>query len=153
MQEKTKVFNVLKALYSSQDTLPKLIEDEQIKALSLDEYYIKLQILLSEDNDSAKAALHDKVTGEKKPVEIEDIFKAIDVENRIRELLEKNYRVREEIINDIIKPLIEEENKLNLLYRNISNKSESEIKNIAESINRIQADVGKVLLLGGAGLR
>ncbi|WP_341788540.1 NACHT domain-containing protein [Rickettsia endosymbiont of Lasioglossum villosulum] len=152
MQEKTKVFNVLKALYSSQDTLPKLIEDEQIKALSLDEYYIKLQILLSEDNDSAKAALHDKVTGEKKPVEIEDIFKAIDVENRIRELLEKNYRVREEIINDIIKPLIEEENKLNLLYRNISNKSESEIKNIAESINRIQADVGKVLLLGGAGI-
>lgn len=144
MQEKTKAFNVLKALYSSQDTLPKLIEDEQIKALSLDEYYIKLQILLSEDNDSAKAALHDKVTGEKKPVEIEDIFKAIDVENRIRELLEKNYRVREEIINDIIKPLIEEENKLNLLYRNISNKSESEIKNIAESINRIQADVGKV---------
>ncbi|MGI4753532.1 MAG: hypothetical protein ACRYE8_07455, partial [Janthinobacterium lividum] len=149
MQEKTKAFNVLKTLYSFQDTLPKLIEDEQIKALSLDEYYIKLQILLSEDNDSVKAALHDKVTGEKKPVEIENIFKAIDVENRIRELLEKNYRVREEIINDIIKPLIEEENKLNLLYRNIPNKSESEIKYIAESINRIQADVGKVLLLGG----
>ncbi|HJD61360.1 MAG TPA: hypothetical protein LFV90_04295 [Rickettsia endosymbiont of Columbicola hoogstraali] len=63
MQEKTKAFNVLKALYSSQDTLPKLIEDEQIKALSLDEYYIKLQILLSEDNDSVKAALHDKETG------------------------------------------------------------------------------------------
>ncbi|HJD61361.1 MAG TPA: NACHT domain-containing protein [Rickettsia endosymbiont of Columbicola hoogstraali] len=88
----------------------------------------------------------------KKPVEIENIFKAIDVENRISELLEKNYRVREEIINDIIKPLIEEENKLNLLYRNIPNKSELEIKNIAESINRIQADVGKVLLLGGAGI-
>ncbi|KJV92733.1 NACHT domain-containing protein [Rickettsia bellii] len=152
MQEKTKAFNVLKTLYSFQDTLPKLIEDEQIKALSLDEYYIKLQILLSEDNDSVKAALHDKVTGEKKPVEIENIFKAIDVENRIRELLEKNYQVREEIINDIIKPLIEEENKLNLLYRNIPNKSESEIKYIAESINRIQADVGKVLLLGGAGI-
>lgn len=41
MEEKTKAFSsALKALYLSQDTLPKLIEDEQIKALSLEEYYI-----------------------------------------------------------------------------------------------------------------
>ncbi|XVN41108.1 MAG: hypothetical protein RCO49_00310 [Rickettsia endosymbiont of Argas persicus] len=81
--------------------------------LSLDEYYVKLQILLSENDESSKAALRDKVIGEKKPVEIENIFKALDVENRIRELLEKNYRIQKEIIDDIIKPLIEEENKLN----------------------------------------
>jgi|GEM_PF-5176046 len=142
----------LKALYSSQNTLPKLIEDEQIKALSLDEYYVKLQILLSESNEADKAALRDKVIGEKKPIEIENIFKAVDVENKIRELLEKNYQVQEEIIDDIIKPLIEEENKLNLLYRNILNKSKTEIKHIAEAISRIQADIGKVLLLGGAGI-
>ena len=29
-------------LYSSHDTLPKLIEDTKIKAQSLDEYYVKL---------------------------------------------------------------------------------------------------------------
>ncbi|WP_341792488.1 NACHT domain-containing protein [Rickettsia endosymbiont of Gonocerus acuteangulatus] len=112
---------------------------------------MKLQILLSEDNDSAKAALRDKVIGEKKPVEIENIFKAIDAENRVKKLL-KEYQVQKEIIDNIIKPLIEEENKLNLLYGNIPDKSESEIKHIAESINRIQADVGKVLLLGSAGI-
>ena len=67
-------------LYSSHDTLPKLIEDTKIKAQSLDEYYVKLQILLSEDDEAAKAALRDKVVGEKKSVEIENIFKAIDTE-------------------------------------------------------------------------
>ncbi|WP_236682659.1 NACHT domain-containing protein [Rickettsia felis] len=42
--------------------------------------------------------------------------------------------------------------KFDILRRNLPNKSESEIKNIAESISRIQADIGKVLLLGSAGI-
>ncbi|WP_017442286.1 hypothetical protein [Rickettsia gravesii] len=67
----------LRTLYSSHDTLPKLIEDTKIKAQSLDEYYVKLQILLSEDDE---AALRDKVVGEKRSIAIENIFKAIDTE-------------------------------------------------------------------------
>ncbi|MFV9930295.1 MAG: hypothetical protein AB8U82_05555, partial [Rickettsia endosymbiont of Haemaphysalis japonica] len=74
----------LRTLYSSHDTLPKLIEDTKIKAQSLDEYYVKLQILLSEDDEAAKAALRDKVFGEKRSAEIENIFKAIDTEEKIR---------------------------------------------------------------------
>ena len=145
----------LKILYRSQDTLPKLIEDEKIKAQSLEEYYVKLQILLSEDDEAAKAALRDKVVGEKKSIEIENIFKAIDTEKKIRELFDKNYQVQEEKIDNIVKSLEEETNeeyKFKLLYKNLPNKSESEIKNIIEPVNRIQADMGKVLLLGSAGI-
>jgi len=150
----------LKALYSSQNTLPKLIEDKKIKAQSLDDYYIKLQMLLSEDDEAGKAALRDKVAGEKKLVEPENIFKAIDTEKKIRELLSKepankNDKDQEEKIDNIIKLLNaeeKEESKIDILCKNLPNKSELEIKNIIESINRIQADVGKILLLGGAGV-
>ncbi|WP_017443230.1 NACHT domain-containing protein [Rickettsia gravesii] len=141
----------LKTLYSSHDTLPKLIEDEKIKAQSLEEYYVKLQILLSEDDEAVKAALRDKVVGEKKLVEIENIFKAIDTEEKIRELFDKNYQVQEEKIDNIVKSL-NEENKFAILRRNLTNKSTSEIKNIVEKINRMQVDIGKVLLLGSAGI-
>jgi len=95
--------------------------------------------------------MYDKVIGEKKSVEIENIFKAIDTEEKIRELLDKNYRVQEEKIDNIVKSL-NEENKFEILRRNLPNKSESEIKNIIEQVNRIKADVGKVLLLGSAGI-
>ncbi|WP_041404756.1 hypothetical protein [Rickettsia massiliae] len=61
-------------LYSSHDTLPKLIEDTKIKAQSLDEYYVKLQILLSEDDEAAKAALRDKVVGEKRSIRHREYF-------------------------------------------------------------------------------
>ncbi|MFP3012169.1 MAG: NACHT domain-containing protein [Rickettsia sp.] len=145
----------LRTLYSSHNTLPKLIEDEKIKAQSLEEYYVKLQILLSEDDEAGKAALRDKVVGEKKPVEIEKIFKAIDTEKKIRELLKKELPNKDDEINNIVELLNEEKNekkKFDILRRNLPNKSESEIKNIAESISRIQADIGKVLLLGSAGI-
>ena len=144
----------LKTLYSSHDTLPKLIEDEKIKAQSLEEYYVKLQILLSEDDEAGKAALRDKVVGEKKSVEIENIFKAIDTKKKIRELLKKELSNKKYQIDNIVELLNEEKmrKKFDILRRNLPNKSESEIKNIAESINRIQADVGKVLLLGSAGI-
>ncbi|MFV9948252.1 NACHT domain-containing protein [Rickettsia conorii] len=39
-----------------------------------------------------------------------------------------------------------------ILRRNLTNKSTSEIKNIVEKINRMQVDIGKVLLLGSAGI-
>ena len=146
----------LRALYTSHNTLPKLIEDEKIKAQSLEEYYVKLQILLSEDDEAGKAALRDKVVGEKKTVEIENIFKAIDTEKNIRDLLnKKELHNKDDEIDNIVKSLEEEtneENKFAILRRNLPNKNESEIKNIAESINRIQDDVGKVLLLGSAGI-
>ena len=149
------VTDKLKILYSSHNTLPKLIEDEKIKAQSLEEYYVKLQILLSEDDEAGKAALRDKVVGEKKSVEIENIFKAIDTKEKIRGLLKKELPNKEYQIDNIVELLNEEKNekkKFGILRRNLPNKSESEIKNIAESISRIQADIGKVLLLGSAGI-
>ncbi|WP_045820732.1 NACHT domain-containing protein [Rickettsia felis] len=149
------VTDKLKILYSSHNTLPKLIEDEKIKAQSLEEYYVKLQILLSEDDEAGKAALRDKVVGEKKSVEIENIFKAIDTKEKIRGLLKKELPNKEYQIDNIVELLNEEKNekkKFDILRRNLPNKSESEIKNIAESISRIQADIGKVLLLGSAGI-
>ncbi|HJD55855.1 MAG TPA: NACHT domain-containing protein [Rickettsia endosymbiont of Pyrocoelia pectoralis] len=145
----TSLITKIKALYSSQNTLPKLIEDEKITVQSLDEYYVKLQILLNENDNTEAAALRDKVVGEKKSVEIENIFKAIDTEKRI-ELLFK-----EEESNNIAKLLNEEkneENKFKILRKNLPNKSGSEIKNIIESINRIKADTHKILLLGSAGI-
>ncbi|HJD59423.1 MAG TPA: NACHT domain-containing protein [Rickettsia endosymbiont of Omalisus fontisbellaquei] len=142
----------LKTLYSSHDTLPKLIDDEKIKAQSLEEYYVKLQILLSEGDEAGKAASHDKVVGEKKSVEIENIFKAIDTKEKIRELLKKELPNKDDEIDNIIRSFKAEKNKIDVLYKNLPNKRESEIKNIAESINRIQVDIGKVLLLGSAGI-
>lgn len=140
----------LRTLYSSHDTLPKLIEDTKIKAQSLEEYYIKFTDL-SEDDEAAKAALRDKVVGEKRSIEIKNIFKAIDTEEKIRELFDKNYQVQEEKIDNIVKSL-NEEHKFEILRRNLPNKSESAIKNIIEQVNRIKADIGKVLLLGSAGI-
>ncbi|WP_017208562.1 hypothetical protein [Rickettsia australis] len=91
----------LRTLYSSHDTLPKLIEDEKIKAQSLEEYYVKLQILLSEDDEAGKTALRNKVVGDKKSVEIENIFKAIDTEKKIRELLSKDLPNKDDEIDNI----------------------------------------------------
>ncbi|WP_392506862.1 NACHT domain-containing protein [Rickettsia sp. 2024-CO-Wats] len=69
----------------------------------------------------------------------------------MRELFNKNYQVQEEKIDNIVKSL-NEEHKFEILRRNLPNKSESEIKNIIEQVNRIKADVGKVLLLGSVGI-
>ncbi|KHO03029.1 hypothetical protein [Rickettsia felis] len=102
------VTDKLKILYSSHNTLPKLIEDEKIKAQSLEEYYVKLQILLSEDDEAGKAALRDKVVGEKKSVEIENIFKAIDTKEKIRGLLKKELPNKEYQIDNIVELLNEE---------------------------------------------
>ncbi|WP_016770001.1 NACHT domain-containing protein [Rickettsia sibirica] len=54
-------------------------------------------------------------------------------------------------IDNIAKSL-NEENKFAILRRNLTNKSTSEVKNIVEKINRMQVDIGKVLLLGSAGI-
>ena len=70
----------LKKLYSLQNTLPKLIEDEAIKAQSLDEYYIKMQIILKEEEGN-KQGTYDKVSGTKDSIAIEDIFSKIDDEH------------------------------------------------------------------------
>ncbi|WP_167316244.1 hypothetical protein [Rickettsia honei] len=61
------------------------------------------------------------------PAEIENIFKDIDTEEKIRELFDKNYQVQEEKIDNIVKSL-NEENKFAILRRNLTNKSTSEIK-------------------------
>ncbi|WP_156110745.1 hypothetical protein [Rickettsia felis] len=101
----------LKTLYSSHNTLPKLIEDEKIKAQSLEEYYVKLQILLNEDDEAGKAALRDKVAGDKKLVEPENIFKAIDTKEKIRGLLKKELPNKEYQIDNIVELLNEEKNE------------------------------------------
>ncbi|AFC73197.1 NACHT domain-containing protein [Rickettsia montanensis] len=66
-------------------------------------------------------------------------------------MFDKNYQVQEEKIDNIVKSL-NEEHKFEILRRNLPNKSESAIKNIIEQVNRIKADIGKVLLLGSAGI-
>lgn len=145
----------LKALYSSQNTLPKLIDDEKIKAQFLDEYYVKLQILLSENDETDNGALRDKVIGAKKLIEIKNIFKTIDTERKIENFLKKKHQISPTISRDIVNLLNEEKkerNRLELLYEKLPNKNHIEIRNIAESVNLMQADVSKVLLLGGAGV-
>nr|WP_218460337.1 NACHT domain-containing protein [Rickettsia sp. TH2014] len=70
-------------------------------------------------------------------------------------LNKKELHNKDDEIDNIVKSLegeTNEENKFAILRRNLTNKSESEIKNIAESINRIQAGISKVLLLGSAGI-
>ncbi|GAA5252394.1 NACHT domain-containing protein [Candidatus Rickettsia kedanie] len=67
-------------------------------------------------------------------------------------MLSKDLPNKDDEIDNIIRLFKAEKNKIDVLYGNLPNTSESEIKNIAESINRIQADVGKVLLFGSAGI-
>ncbi|WP_082068275.1 NACHT domain-containing protein [Rickettsia endosymbiont of Ixodes pacificus] len=55
-------------------------------------------------------------------------------------------------IIDIINTEKEENNKINLVHKELGKNNIEEIKDIIESINRIQADIGKILLLGGAGV-
>jgi hypothetical protein len=52
----------LKAFYSRQDTIPKLIEDISVPTQKLDEYYIKLNMLANEGS------------GDKYPIETEEMF-------------------------------------------------------------------------------
>jgi hypothetical protein len=73
-------------LYQSQNTLPKLIEDEAVKEQSLEDYYIKLQIILK-DSDQEETSFSQRVTsynqyesvsGAKRPIEIEQLFEQLD---------------------------------------------------------------------------
>lgn len=66
----------LKALYSSLNMLPKLIDDEKLPELSLSKYYIKLQVVLHEGEGKESAAAN-QVIGKKTSIEIENIFTAV----------------------------------------------------------------------------
>jgi HEAT repeat protein len=75
----TDLSSKLKDLYKYDNTLPKLIEDDDISEQSIQDYYVKLQVVLQEDVDQEKrAAAQDKVPGQKKAIEIEKIFDEID---------------------------------------------------------------------------
>ena len=67
----------LKNLYKSQDTLPKLIEDESIPEQKMDDYYVNLQILLSDSGNS----------GEKKPINISQMFDKIGDQEAAKKIL------------------------------------------------------------------
>lgn len=61
-----------------QSEIPKLIEDERIKAQNLQDYYINLQIILKEQEGSGISANgYDKVKGEKVAIKIEGIFDSL----------------------------------------------------------------------------
>ncbi len=64
----------LKALYASQDTLPKLIDDERLPEHHLSTHYVNLQVLLKEEDGQG----YDRVVGEKAPIDPNDIFKEVD---------------------------------------------------------------------------
>jgi GTPase SAR1 family protein len=69
----------LKYLYEQDNTLPKLIEDEDIPEQRIQDYYVKLQVVLQENFDQGRsAAAKDQVVGEKKPVEVDKLFDEID---------------------------------------------------------------------------
>ncbi len=75
----------LKKLYKLQNTLPKLIEDPDIKAQSLEDYYVKMQIILKEKSEANGAQnilnSYDKIEGTKKAIGIENLFAKIDDEH------------------------------------------------------------------------
>ncbi|BFD46727.1 MAG: hypothetical protein DMENIID0002_13730 [Rickettsia endosymbiont of Sergentomyia squamirostris] len=75
----------LRKLYSCQDTIPKLIEGEEkiagkkVTEQSLSEYYVKLQMIVDKAaGEEEKVAAYDKVVGEKRAIEVVDIFNKID---------------------------------------------------------------------------
>ncbi len=57
----------IKALYSAQDTLPKLIDDESVPQQRMEDYYVTLQILLE-----------GKGVGEKRPIELKQLFDKVE---------------------------------------------------------------------------
>ncbi len=63
----------LKVLYRTQDTLPKLIEDESIPKQSMDDYYVDLQIMLGSKKGS----------NEKQPIELDKIFDEVGEEEAV----------------------------------------------------------------------
>ncbi len=67
----------LKALYQSQHTLPKLIDDERLPEHHLSTHYVDLQVLLKEESRQGAAA-YDSVLGEKAPIDLNDIFNQVD---------------------------------------------------------------------------
>ena len=71
----------LVSLYSADDKLPKLIEDDSIPEQDIGKYYVKLQAVVQEQAESAEsAAARDKVVGEKRAIKIEAIFDELDKE-------------------------------------------------------------------------
>ncbi|WPX96366.1 NACHT domain-containing protein [Candidatus Bandiella euplotis] len=62
--EVTELTRKLQVIYKAQDVLPKLIEDASIPEQKMDEYYVKLQIIM-EDKTADEARL---------PIELQDMF-------------------------------------------------------------------------------
>ena len=80
----------LVSLYSADDKLPKLIEDEDIPAQDIDQYYVRLQAVVQEQAESAEsAAARDKVVGEKRPIQIEEIFDELDKDKKGKKPIDK----------------------------------------------------------------
>ncbi len=73
----------LKAIYKKQDKIAPLIEglEEEIPQQTLEEYYVKLKTIIKEDDDKKKGN-YETISGQKKEVEIEDIF-----DDKVRRLL------------------------------------------------------------------
>ncbi|OGT67564.1 MAG: hypothetical protein A3J38_03450 [Gammaproteobacteria bacterium RIFCSPHIGHO2_12_FULL_45_9] len=73
----------LKALYRSQDTLPKLLDEEGIVAQSLKDYYITLQLILKGKDHTGNTAtrLYDQVAGTKIAIPMENVFSPLDADH------------------------------------------------------------------------
>ena len=80
-KKKTSLQQKLKHLYASDNYLPKLIDDPDLAEHSLEDYYVKLQIILKDGSSAPSSASYDQseaIAGEKKPVELKDMFEPID---------------------------------------------------------------------------
>ncbi|MEM7383192.1 MAG: NACHT domain-containing protein [Bacteroidota bacterium] len=71
----------LTSLYQADDKLPKLIEDDDTPEQRIADYYVKLQAVISESGAGVEsAAARDKVVGEKRAIQIKEIFDALEEE-------------------------------------------------------------------------
>src|SRR5690349_10887340 len=73
-QQKPDFQDLLKNIYKGQDKIAQLIEGlDEIPQQSLDDYYVKLQMIVKEDTSNKNHA-YESITGEKKDIELENLF-------------------------------------------------------------------------------
>ena len=67
--------NTLKEIHQSQDKIAPLIEglEGEIPQQSMKDYFVKLQILLNQDDEN-KSRNHENISGEKKEIELQNLF-------------------------------------------------------------------------------
>ena len=70
---------MLVALYKADNKLPKLIEYKDVPVQDIEKCYVRLQVVIQEKRDGAERnAARDKVVGEKKNIQLGQLFDELD---------------------------------------------------------------------------